>query len=120
MKPPDAKAETAIRETGNLIRQKKVRLRKRIAGNPALQRDFDFLVSKTRWAEEALLARLFWDCNMMSADAKRVLALEKKKNWPIGEVKLRRTIKSIFKTAEQIERVNQTEFSPARTAFFSD
>jgi len=120
MRRRESKAEKAIRETGELIRQKKARLRECIASNPALQRDFDFLVSRTRWSEEALLARLFWDCNMMSADPKSVLARERKQNWPISESILRRAIESILKVAEQIERVNQTEFSPAHTVFFHD
>jgi hypothetical protein len=109
-----------MRAHGEPIRKKKSRLRGRIANDPALQRDFDFLVSRTRWPEESLLARLFWDCNMMTADPKSVLAREKKRNWPISEPDLHRAIKGILKVAGQVEEVNQTEFSPARTVFFYD
>jgi len=120
MRRRETKAERAIRETGELIRRKKARLRERIARDPALQRDFDFLLSSTRWPEEVLLARLFWDCNMMSADPKSVVSRERRQTWPISESVLRRVIRGIFKVAEQVEKVNQTDFSPAGTVFFYD
>src|SRR6266481_2188274 len=102
MRRQENKSERTIREHGELIRQKKAQLRRRIAGNPVLQRDFDFLLTKTGWHEEALLARLFWDCNMMSTDTKSFVARQKKQNWPISEPTLRGTISSILKVARHV------------------
>jgi hypothetical protein len=109
-----------IRKTGELIKQKKVRLRDRIASDLLLQRDFDYLVNRTGWSEEALLSRLFWDCNMMSADARSLLAREKRQTWPIGQSEFHKAIENIREIAHRIEQINQTELSPARTVFFYD
>jgi len=114
------KTERAAKKSGKLIRQKKLRLRRRIADDPGLQRDFNFLVECTHWPEEKLLSFLFWDCNMMSADVRSVIARRRREAWPVEESTLRRAINRIFKIAEQIQKINGTDLSPTRTIFFSD
>jgi hypothetical protein len=57
---------------------------------------------------------------MMHADPQTVIGKEKDKTWSIEKntlVDIRMNIRAL---AEQIERVNKTEFSPAKTAILCD
>lgn len=110
--------QSAIEKSGRIIRQKKDRLRQRIVQDAALERDFEFLLEKTGWREEMLLSFLFWDCNMSAASPQAVLARDKHEHWPIDEVGLRHVVRDLLQVAKQVDRVNQTDFSPTRTALF--
>ena len=102
------------------IKRDKQRLRRCIADDPQLTRDFDLLIGKTGWHSEFLLARLFWDKNIMHADPRAVLAQMKREDWPIAMEDLEKIVKGAHALAEQIERVNETDFSPARTLILRD
>ncbi|GEM_PF-6654207 len=90
----------------------KEELRKRIERDPQLKKDFDFLIARTGLTPEQLLAGLRLDCNLMKADRQTLLRNENREMWPISQDTLRRNIKNICRTARQIERTNETEFSP--------
>src|SRR5579863_7477382 len=120
MKRTEATMPKSIRESGIRIKRQKDRLYKRLAADQGLKKDFDYFISKTGWSKEYLIGMLFWDCNMMNADPKRVLAKEKNRTWTISESLLLRTVKNILKVAALVERVNQTDFSPVSTISFCD
>jgi len=101
--------------TTRLIIAQKAELRRRIDSNPKLTKDFKFLLNKTGWNPATLLQFLYWDSNMMHADAQTVIGREKASTWPIDVKTLEATLKNIDRVAAQVERVNNTEFSPART-----
>lgn len=102
------------------IKGAKQQLRYCVTNDPQLKRDFDFLIGKTGWRSELFLARLFWDKNIMHADPRAVLARMKSEDWPVARGDLERIVKDAHALAKQIERVNETEFSPARTLILRD
>ena len=98
-----------------LIIAQEAELRRRIRRDPQLAEDFDFLVRKTGWRLHRLLQLLYWDSNMMHADPQTVLGGAKRDAWPIDRKTLKAILRDISALAEQVEQVNKTEFSPARS-----
>jgi hypothetical protein len=98
------------------IKADKAELRKLIANNPQLVNDFEFFTKQLRWDPEGLLQHLYWDCNMMRATPQTVLAKAKKRTWPIHPTWLNALRDDISALADRLEQLNETEFSPARTA----
>jgi hypothetical protein len=99
-----------------LIVAQKAELRQRISSDPRLTKDFKFLLNKTGWNPATLLDFLYWDSNTMHVDAWTVIRRAKPQTWPIDLKTLEATVKIIDRAAAQIERVNNTQFSPARSA----
>jgi hypothetical protein len=102
------------------IARTKRQLRRRITNDPQLKKDFDFLIGETGWRSDLLLARLFWNSNMMHADSRTVLGKMRKESWPIKRGTLEKILKDAHALAKQIELVNETKFSPGRTVIFRD
>ncbi len=90
-------------------------LDRRITADPQLTADFEFLLKKTNWSRDTLLKRLYWDANIMHADRQTLLRKAKAEAWPIDQNTLRMTLENISALADQVERLNQMEFSPARS-----
>jgi hypothetical protein len=105
--------------TRKIIAQK-AHLRHRIKTDAKLTRDFDFLVKKTGWHPDKLLQLLYWDCNMMHADLQTILRKKKREIWPVDRNIVEMILRTLSGLAEQIARVNETEFSPARTTILRD
>jgi hypothetical protein len=105
--------------TRRIIAQK-AELQRHISTDGQLAADFDFLLKQTGWDRHLLLQLLYWDSNMMHADPQTVIGKEKDKTWPIEKNTLIDIRMNIRALAEQIERVNKTEFSPAKTAILCD
>jgi hypothetical protein len=99
-----------------MIIAQKADLRRQIANTPKLVKDFEFFLDKMGWYPEKLLQHLYWDSNMMQANSQTILAKEKKKTWPIDRESLGEIRGHLRVLAEQVERLNKTDFSPARTA----
>lgn len=91
----------------------KAKLRKVIANDPKLVRDFEFFTNKLGWDPEALLHDLYWDCNMMHATLQTILASQS-----VGRdlKKAQKALSHIALLAKEVRTLNRTEFSPARTA----
>jgi hypothetical protein len=98
-----------------MIIAQKADLRRKIAVSSKLLEDFEFFLDKMDWHPEILLQQLYWDSNMMHADPQTVIRKQKEKAWPIARETLNETRMSIRALTEQIERLNETDFSPART-----
>jgi hypothetical protein len=105
--------------TRRIISQK-ANLRHRIKADKKLTRDFDFLVKKTGWHPDKLLRLLYWDCNMMHADLQTILRKIKRETWPVDRNIVEMILRNLSGLAEQIARVNETKFSPVRTAVLRD
>ena len=105
--------------TRRIIAQTKL-LRRRIKVNAQLRRDFDFLSKKTGWHPDKLLQSLYWDCNMMHADLQTLLSNIKSDIWPMDRQTVEMILRNLTGLPEQIQRVNETEFSPARTCILRD
>lgn len=75
-----------------LIIAHKKEIRRRVEADAQLSEDFGFLLEKTGWLPDLLLSRLYWDANMMHADAQTVIGKEKVKIWPIDRKTLGRSI----------------------------
>jgi hypothetical protein len=103
-----------------MIVAQKADLRKKIALSSKLVRDFEFFLEKMDWYPELLLQHLYWDSNMMHADPQSVISSEKARTWPIDKDVLREMLRRIRVLAEQMERLGETDFSPARTAILED
>jgi hypothetical protein len=93
----------------------KEELRKRIERDPQLKKDFDFLITTTGLRPNQLLTGLWFDCNLMKAHRQALISIENNEIWSISEDTLQRDIKNIVRLAREIERINQTDFSPVRT-----
>ena len=90
-------------------------LRRRINTDAQLADDFEFLVKKTGWQPNLLLKRLYWDSNIIHADRQTILREAEAEAFPVDPDTLKAIRRTIPALADQIERVNQTELSPART-----
>jgi hypothetical protein len=93
----------------------KQKLLLRIRQSPQLERDFEFLLGKMDWDVDQLLQYLYWDSNMMHADPQTLIRKEKERTWPIDRETLSEIRTNIRVLTEQMERLNKTDFSPART-----
>jgi len=106
--------------TNNAVTRKiiadKAELRKLIANDPQLVKDFEFFTTKLGWDPEGLLQHLYWDCNMMHASQQAILASEKRATWPLDQNALANLCEDISALAVKLEELNETDFSPARTA----
>lgn len=98
----------------------KQRLLREVRKSPQLARDFGFFLEKMGWNTDQLLQHLFWDSNMMHADPQTVINKEKKRTWPIDRETLNEMRTNIRVLTEQIKRVSETDFSPARTIILHD
>jgi hypothetical protein len=105
--------------TRRIIAQK-AHLRHRIKADTKLTRDFDFLVKKTGWHPDKLLQLLYWDCNMMHASLQTILRNKKSELWPVDRKFVEMILRNLSRLAEQIARVNETDFSPVRTIILRD
>jgi hypothetical protein len=103
-----------------MIVAQKADLRRKIALSSKLVTDFEFFLDKMDWYPELLLQQLYWDSNMMHADPQSVISNEKARTWPIDKEVLREILRRIRVLAEQMERLSETDFSPARTAILED
>ena len=93
----------------------KAELRKLIANDSKLVKDFEFFLKKLCWGPEGLLQHLYWDCNMMRATQQTIIAEEKKSNWPIDRKTLEDLCADTSALALRLEDLDKTDFSPART-----
>ena len=80
-----------------LIVAQKAELKRRIDSDPRLTKDFKFLLNKTGGDPATLLQFLYWDSNMMHADAQRIIGSEKARTWPIAFETLETTLKNIVR-----------------------
>jgi hypothetical protein len=101
--------------TRSIIAEKS-ELRKLIANDPKLVRDFEFFTKKLGWHPEGLLQLLYFDCNMMPATPQKVIASEKRKIWAIDQKELEDLCEDISALALRLRELDKTPFSPARTA----
>ena len=105
--------------TDNAVTRKiiadKAELRKLIANDPQLVKDFEFFTTKLGWDPEGLLQHLYWDCNMVRATQQTILANEKRTTWPLSQKALENLCEDISALAIRLEKLNETDFSPART-----
>ena len=72
-------------------------------------------MKKTGWQPNLLLKRLYWDSNIIHADRQTILREAEAEAFPVDPDTLKAIRRTIPALADQIERVNQTELSPART-----
>ena len=79
-----------------------------------LTKDFEYLVKKTGWLPGKLLHLLYWDANMMHADAQTVVRKARDRAWPIDRKRVEAILKNVARLSEQLELIEKTEFSPAR------
>jgi hypothetical protein len=105
--------------TKSIIAQE-AELQRRITASAQLTRDFDFLLKKTGWSPNTLLKRLYWDANVMHADRQTVLRKVRAKAWPLDRDTLKATLGNILTLADQVERVNRTDLSPAHCIILRD
>jgi hypothetical protein len=90
-------------------------LQRRITANPELAADFEFLLRKTGWNRGLLLRLLYWDSNIMHADRQTILRGERVRAWPLDRNTLKTILRDISVLADQIERLNQMDLSPAQS-----
>ena len=102
------------------IRADKAKLRKLIATEAQLVKDFEFFTRKLGAQPEALLQELNSDCNMMHATLQSIIAGEKKRCWSIDQEELENLHKELLAFMVRLERLSQTSFSPGRTAILRD
>jgi hypothetical protein len=95
-------------------------LRRQIAADATLARDFEFFIKKTGWHPERLLLLLYWDCNMMHADLQTILSGVKCEVSLLDRQTVSTVLRNLAELPDKIAHVNETEFSPARTRFLRD
>jgi hypothetical protein len=115
-----ANRKIANNPTTKMIIAQKADLRRKIAISSKLVKDFEFFLDKMGWYPEVLLQHLYWDSNMMHADPQTVIDKEKARTWPIDRDTLGEIRTNIRVLTDQIERLNNTDFSPARTVILHD
>jgi hypothetical protein len=106
--------------TTKMIIAQKADLRRKIATSSKLVEDFEFFLDKMGWYPEMLLQQLYWDSNMMHADPQTVISKERARTWPIEREDLREMLTNIRVLTDQLERLSETDFSPARTIILQD
>jgi len=86
----------------------------RIESDTQLGKDFAFFIRKTAWSREDFLWHLFWDADVMHIDDPMRFRKIKEGTWPIRRETVETVLKNLSKLAKEIERINATDFSPAR------
>ncbi len=102
------------------IETHKGELRKRIANDVQLAKDFEFFTKKMHCPPEAFLHDLYLDCNMMHAPPRTVIAGEKKRTWPVDRTNLDALCKDLLAMAGKLRALGESALSPARDTLLRD
>jgi len=95
------------------IKSKFAELRKRIANDPQLVKDFEFFTQRMSWPAEEFLFHLFWDCNVSRASPQAVIADDRRQRWPLNRKELDALCSRLLKIAAILGKLDGTELSPA-------
>jgi hypothetical protein len=111
----DGEPDITKNPTTQKIIAEKAQLRKLIANDAQLLKDFEFFTKKLGWEPETLLQFLYWDCNLMHATEQSIIAHEKKRQWPISKKTLEDLCHDISALSLRLDQLGKTDFCPART-----
>lgn len=113
-------ARLAAHEHGRLpkwtreIQSKFAELRKRIANDPQLVKDFEFFTLRMSWPAEVFLFHVFWDCNVSRASPQAVIAHRGRQRWPVDRKELDALCSRLPKIAAILDKLDGTELSPSQ------